>query len=163
MTYVVVELCVDCKYTDCAAVCPVEAFHELTDRLYINADTCIDCDACVPECPVEAIFADTNVPENYAHWTQINIEEAPKYPIISQKIPALHPERSVPGGAPAQRLESYYFHVGIADLEPSEAHFELHSLADAEGNFCASGGRTPRGACLSGGSCRERKQQRSGR
>ena len=90
MTYVVVELCVDCKYTDCAAVCPVEAFHELTDRLYINADTCIDCDACMPECPVEAIFADTNVPENYAHWTQINIDEAPKYPIISQKIPALH-------------------------------------------------------------------------
>ena len=64
MTYVVVELCVDCKYTDCAAVCPVEAFHELPDRLYINADTCIDCDACVPECPVEAIFADTNVPEH---------------------------------------------------------------------------------------------------
>ncbi|HET6645844.1 MAG TPA: 4Fe-4S binding protein [Pyrinomonadaceae bacterium] len=90
MTYVVVELCVDCKYTDCAAVCPVEAFHELPDRLYINADTCIDCDACVPECPVEAIFADTNVPENYAHWTQINIDEAPKYPVISQKIPALH-------------------------------------------------------------------------
>jgi ferredoxin len=90
MTYVVVELCVDCKYTDCAAVCPVEAFHELPDRLYINADTCIDCDACVPECPVEAIFADNNVPENYAHWTQINIDEAPKYPVISAKIPALH-------------------------------------------------------------------------
>ena len=87
MTYVVVELCVDCKYTDCAAVCPVEAFHELTDRLYINADTCIDCDACVPECPVEAIFADTNVPENYAHWTQINIDEAPNYPVISQISP----------------------------------------------------------------------------
>jgi ferredoxin len=90
MTYVVTELCVDCKYTDCAAVCPVEAFHELPDRLYINADTCIDCDACVPECPVEAIFADTNVPEEYAHWTQINIDEAPNYPVISQKIPALY-------------------------------------------------------------------------
>jgi ferredoxin len=90
MTYVVVEPCVDCKYTDCAAVCPVEAFHELPDRLYINADTCIDCDACVPECPVEAIFADNNVPENYAHWTQINIDEAPNYPVLSQKIPALH-------------------------------------------------------------------------
>ena len=90
MTYVVVELCVDCKYTDCAAVCPVEAFHELPDRLYINADTCIDCDACVPECPVEAIFADTNVPEQYKDWTQVNIDEAPKYPILSQKIPALH-------------------------------------------------------------------------
>ena len=78
MTYVVTELCVDCKYTDCAAVCPVEAFHELPDRLYINADTCIDCDACVPECPVEAIFPDSAVPEQYAHWTQINIDEAPR-------------------------------------------------------------------------------------
>jgi hypothetical protein len=44
----------------------------------------------VPECPVEAIFADTSVPEQYAHWTQINIDEAPNYPVISQKIPALH-------------------------------------------------------------------------
>ena len=93
MTYVVAEPCVDCKYTDCAAVCPVEAFHELTDRLYINADTCIDCDACVPECPVEAIFADNNVPEQYKEpvdWLKLNIEEAPNYPVISQKIPALH-------------------------------------------------------------------------
>ena len=89
MTYVVTEPCVDCKYTDCAAVCPVEAFHELTDRLYINADTCIDCDACVPECPVEAIFADNNVPEDQQQWTQVNIDEAPNYPVISQKIPAL--------------------------------------------------------------------------
>src|SRR5256885_11107396 len=55
------------------------AFHELPDRLYINADTCIDCDACVPECPVEAIFADNNVPEQHQHWTQINIDEAPNY------------------------------------------------------------------------------------
>ncbi len=71
----------------------VEAFHELPDRLYINAETCIDCDACVPECPVEAIFADTSVPEQYASWTQINIDEAPNYPVISQKIPALHGEK----------------------------------------------------------------------
>ncbi len=90
MTYVVTEACVECKYTDCAAVCPVEAFHELPDRLYINPDTCIDCDACVPECPVEAIFADTSVPEQYQEWTQINAEEAEKYPIISHKAPALH-------------------------------------------------------------------------
>jgi ferredoxin len=61
MTYVVTELCVDCKYTDCAAVCPVEAFHELPDRLLINPDSCID----------------------------INAEEAAKYPIITEKIPAL--------------------------------------------------------------------------
>ena len=104
MTYVVVEMCVDCKYTDCAAVCPVEAFHELPDRLYINADTCIDCDACVPECPVEAIFADNAVPEQYAHWTQINIDEAPNYPVISQKIPALHGPSLRGAGRVIQRL-----------------------------------------------------------
>lgn len=89
MTYVVVELCVDCKYTDCAAVCPVEAFHEPPDRLYINPETCIDCDACVPECPVEAIFADTTLPEEYQDWLALNAEAA-EYPIISGKKPALY-------------------------------------------------------------------------
>ena len=88
MTYTVTELCVDCKYTDCAAVCPVEAFHELPDRLYINPVTCIDCDACVPECPVEAIFADSAVPDQYQHWTALN-EEAENYPILSLKKEAL--------------------------------------------------------------------------
>lgn len=89
MTYVVTELCVDCKYTDCAAVCPVEAFHDLPDRLYINPDTCIDCDACVPECPVEAIFSDATLPEHYQEWLALNAEAA-NYPTISGKIPALH-------------------------------------------------------------------------
>ncbi|HYX41596.1 MAG TPA: ferredoxin family protein [Pyrinomonadaceae bacterium] len=88
MTYIVVELCVDCKYTDCAAVCPVEAFHELPDRLYINPQTCIDCDACVPECPVEAIFSEATLPEQYADWLEMNAE-AEQYPIISMKKEAL--------------------------------------------------------------------------
>lgn len=89
MTYIVTEPCVDCKYTDCAAVCPVEAFHELPDRLYINAETCIDCDACVPECPVEAIFSEPTVPEQYQTWIALNIDEAPNYPVLSTKIEAL--------------------------------------------------------------------------
>ena len=89
MAYIVAEPCVDCKYTDCAAVCPVEAFHELEDRLYINPDTCIDCDACLPECPVEAIYADMSLPEEYAEWTEKNAE-AENYPIISTKKPALY-------------------------------------------------------------------------
>jgi ferredoxin len=89
MTYIVTELCVDCKYTDCAAVCPVEAFHELPDRLYINPQTCIDCDACVPECPVEAIFSEATLPEQYADWLELNAE-AEQYPIISVKKEALY-------------------------------------------------------------------------
>jgi ferredoxin len=88
MTYIVTEACVDCKYTDCAAVCPVEAFHELPDRLYINPETCIDCDACVPECPVEAIFSDAALPVEYQEWLELNAE-ADKYPIISLKKDAL--------------------------------------------------------------------------
>jgi ferredoxin len=70
-------------------VCPVEAFHELSDRLLINPDACIDCDACLPECPVEAIFADMSLPPEYSEWLEINAE-AEKYPIISNKIPALY-------------------------------------------------------------------------
>ena len=89
MTYIVTELCVDCKYTDCAAVCPVEAFHELPDRLYINPVTCIDCDACVPECPVEAIFSEATLPEQYADRLELNAE-AENYPIISIKKEALY-------------------------------------------------------------------------
>ncbi|MCA1817498.1 MAG: ferredoxin family protein [Acidobacteria bacterium] len=89
MTYVVTELCVDCKYTDCAAVCPVEAFHELPDRLYINPETCIDCDACVPECPVEAIFSEPTLPEPFAEWLELN-NEAANYPVISLKKDALY-------------------------------------------------------------------------
>ncbi|HJR07270.1 MAG TPA: 4Fe-4S binding protein [Pyrinomonadaceae bacterium] len=88
MTYIVTEACVDCKYTDCAAVCPVEAFHELPDRLYINPETCIDCDACVPECPVEAIFSDAALPVEFQDWLELNAE-AEKYPIISLKKDAL--------------------------------------------------------------------------
>lgn len=88
MTYIVTEACVDCKYTDCAAVCPVEAFHELPDRLYINPETCIDCDACVPECPVEAIFSEAALPAEYQQWLELNAE-AEQYPIISLKKDAL--------------------------------------------------------------------------
>ncbi|HEY0407279.1 MAG TPA: 4Fe-4S binding protein [Pyrinomonadaceae bacterium] len=88
MTYVVTELCVDCKYTDCAGVCPVEAFHQLDDRLYINPDTCIDCDACVPACPVDAIFSEATLPAEYQEWLALNAEAA-KYPVIGLKQPAL--------------------------------------------------------------------------
>ena len=76
MTYIVAEPCVDCRYTDCVAVCPVEAFHLDEKMLVINPDTCIDCDACVPECPVEAIFSEDKLPEQWVHFTQLNAERS---------------------------------------------------------------------------------------
>ena len=91
MTYIVTDPCVECKYTDCAAVCPVEAFHEGPNLLLINPDACIDCDACLPECPVEAIFSDMSYPPEYEPWIAKNAE-AEKYPIISTKQPALYAE-----------------------------------------------------------------------
>ncbi len=91
MTYIVTDDCINCKYTDCAAVCPVEAFHETPDRLLINPDACIDCDACIPECPVEAIYSDMSYPPEFEHWIEKNAE-AENHPIISVKKPALHAE-----------------------------------------------------------------------
>ncbi|MFO8029847.1 MAG: ferredoxin family protein [Cyclonatronaceae bacterium] len=72
MTYVVAEPCINCKYTDCVAVCPVDAFREGPNFLVIHPDDCIDCDACVAECPVEAIFPDDEVPEKWENYIEIN-------------------------------------------------------------------------------------------
>ena len=99
MAYVITGLCVDCKYTSCAAVCPVEAFHETPDRLYINADTCIDCDLCVPECPVEAIFQDSDVPDEYEEWIELNETEAENFPIINEEKEPLKGPKCVDSNA----------------------------------------------------------------
>ena len=64
MTYVVTESCVKCKYTDCVDVCPVDCFHEGPNFLVIDPEECIDCTLCVAECPVEAIFAEDDVPDD---------------------------------------------------------------------------------------------------
>lgn len=72
MAYVVTEPCIRCKYTDCAAVCPVDAFREGPNFLAINPDECIDCDACVSECPVNAIYPDDEVPEEWEDYIALN-------------------------------------------------------------------------------------------
>jgi len=85
MTYVVTEHCIKCKYTDCAVVCPVEAFHEGPEMLYINPATCIDCNLCVAECPVDAIYSEEETPKHYQQYIKINAEECEKYPTIAEK------------------------------------------------------------------------------
>ena len=72
MAYTVAEPCVNCKYTDCVTVCPVECFYEADNILYIHPDECIDCGACEPECPVTAIFAEEDVPSEWASYTRKN-------------------------------------------------------------------------------------------
>ncbi len=89
MTFVVTESCVRCKYTDCVDVCPVDAFREGPNMLVIDPDECIDCAVCVPECPVNAIFAEEDVPTDQLGWTAVNAELAPKWPTITRKKPAL--------------------------------------------------------------------------
>lgn len=85
MAYVVTAPCFDCKYTDCVVVCPTECFHEGDQMLYIDPEECIDCDACRPECPVEAIFHDDDVPDNWKDFVQLNAEMAAKTPSIRER------------------------------------------------------------------------------
>ena len=83
MTFVVTDNCKGCRFTDCVAVCPVDCFHADDDMLYIDPAECIDCGACVPECPVEAIYDETQVPENQKHWTAVNAERSLALPVIN--------------------------------------------------------------------------------
>jgi ferredoxin len=76
MAYVVCEPCRDCKYTDCVTVCPTECFYQDESMLYIDPQECIDCGACVAECPVEAIFAESDVPTKWAEFVRLNAERA---------------------------------------------------------------------------------------
>ncbi len=85
MTHVVCEPCSGCKYTDCVVVCPVEAFREDEKVLYIAPDECIDCESCVPECPVEAIFAEDDVPDQWTSWIQVNAEKSATCDVITDK------------------------------------------------------------------------------
>ena len=101
MTYVVCEPCQDCKYTDCVTVCPCECFYQDERMLYIDPDQCIDCDCCVPECPVEAIFPEVSVPEQWRGFVQLNAERAPLLKAqgghITEKQEALAGPECAPG------------------------------------------------------------------
>ena len=89
MTHVVTDRCVACKYTDCVEVCPVDCFHEGPNFLAIDPEECIDCTLCVAECPVEAIYAEENLPPGKDHWTPLNAELAKRWPVINVMRPAL--------------------------------------------------------------------------
>jgi ferredoxin len=85
MTYVVTESCIRCKYTDCVEVCPVDCFHEGPNFLVIDPDECIDCTLCVPECPVDAIFAEDDLPEDQQQFLALNAELTKNWPVLTEK------------------------------------------------------------------------------
>ncbi|MGH7514708.1 MAG: indolepyruvate ferredoxin oxidoreductase subunit alpha [Gemmatimonadales bacterium] len=72
MTYIIAEPCIGVLDRGCVDVCPVDCIYEGEDQLYIHPDECIDCGACVPECPVTAIFDEVEVPPNWASYTAKN-------------------------------------------------------------------------------------------
>jgi ferredoxin len=88
MTYVVTESCIRCKYTDCVDVCPVDCFREGPNFLVIDPDECIDCTLCVAECPVEAIFAEDDVPPAQQQFIAMNAELAKAWKPIIERKPA---------------------------------------------------------------------------
>lgn len=101
MTHVVNGNCRFCRYTECVETCPVACFHVNETRVYINPDVCIDCGACIPACPVEAIMEDFEVPDDEVHWLDINAKAAARYPVLDRKLDSLP-------GAEARRVELGY-------------------------------------------------------
>ena len=85
MTFVVTDNCIKCKHTDCVEVCPVDCFKEGPNFLVIDPIECIDCAVCVPECPVDAIYPESELPADQMHFLEINAELAQVWPVISEK------------------------------------------------------------------------------
>ncbi len=98
MAHVVTERCVDCRYTDCCAVCPVDCFYEIGSpaMLVIDPNTCIDCALCVPECPIQAIWPEDEVPDAYSDWPDRNGELFGGGTLIKVKTDALSGALSLP-------------------------------------------------------------------
>jgi ferredoxin len=93
MAFVVTEPCFDCKYTDCVVVCPCDCFREGDQMLFIDPHHCIDCEACVPECPVEAIYYEDNVPVAWKEFIALNEEMAAVCPPIAERKTPLKANR----------------------------------------------------------------------
>ena len=85
MSHFVTSNCKGCRFTDCVTVCPVDCFHGDAEMLYIDPEECIDCGACIPECPVEAIYTEEDYPEGEEKWIAINAEKAPELPVVAER------------------------------------------------------------------------------
>ena len=85
MTFVVSDSCIKCKHTYCVEVCPVDCFYEGPNFLVINPDECIDCALCEPECPVDAIFSEDELPAEEQAFLALNAELSATWPNITER------------------------------------------------------------------------------
>ena len=115
MTYVVTEVCIKCKYTDCVEVCPVDCFYEGENMLVIHPDECIDCGVCEPECPVDAIKPDTE--PNFDRWLEVNRQYSEAWPNITTKKPA-PPDAERFHQRTGQILQRFHAEPGRGRLRP---------------------------------------------
>lgn len=123
MTYVVTESCIKCKYTDCVEVCPVDCFYEGPEFLVIHPDECIDCGLCEPECPIEAIFADDELPKDQIEFIEINAKLADVYENITEAaepLPDADSFKDVEG-------KKQFLNIGINTSETVPANNEKNS------------------------------------
>lgn len=89
MTFVVLDKCIRCKYTDCVEVCPVDCFHEGPNMLVIDPEECIDCNLCVPECPIDAIVPEDELTPEQMPMLELNAELSQVWPTITEIKPPL--------------------------------------------------------------------------
>jgi ferredoxin len=85
MPHIVIDDCRRCRFTECVTVCPVSCIHGDDEMLYIDNVQCIDCGACVPACPVHAIYEQSDLPADKAAWIAINAERSTALPVIAEK------------------------------------------------------------------------------
>lgn len=109
MPHVVTSKCYDCRYTDCVMVCPVDCFYGDDKSLYIDPDECIDCGACVSECPVGAIFPELDVPKEYEDDIERNKTRVAELklltnPVVDEKIMTYQVNPSVPASPKTRKL-----------------------------------------------------------
>ncbi len=126
MAHVVTERCVDCRYTDCCAVCPVDCFYEIDSpaMLVIDPNTCIDCGLCIPECPIQAIWPEDELPDAYSEWLDKNGELFGGGTVIKTKKDAL------PGALSLAQIQAKERERGFEVEEPSGAGDEAGDEED---------------------------------
>ena len=100
MTAVVTDNCQSCRFTECVGVCPVACFHGDHMMVYIDPNVCIDCCACIPVCPVQAIYIEDDLPSELVHWKQINRERSvvlPQFTASTEPLPTAAEKRAALG------------------------------------------------------------------